>query len=105
MAIKAKAVVSVENGCGVVMPTSNLTICDGILCVGVSKDHLEPIGRIRKWLKLSGNRICVGIEDSDNCWHLVGVSLHDFSELYFSSFEKANKEEDDTADPDEDQWF
>nr|DAG29654.1 MAG TPA: hypothetical protein [Caudoviricetes sp.] len=105
MAITAKAVVSVENGCGVIMPTSNLTIADGILCIGMSKDHLEPIGRIRKWLEIAGNRIVVGIENSDNCWHLVGVSLCDFSELYFSSFEKANKEEDDTTDPDEDQWF
>ena len=105
MAIAAKAVVSVENGCGAVMPTGNLTIHDGILCIGVSKDHLEPIGRIRKWLEIAGNRIVVGIENSDSCWHLAGVGLRDFSELYFSSFEKTGKEEDDTADPDEDQWF
>lgn len=103
MAIEAKAIVSVENGCGVVMPTSNLTIHDGILCIGVAKDHLEPIGRIRKWFEIAGNRILVDIENSDNCWHLVGVSLQEFSELYFSSFEEADKEE--TADPDEDQWF
>ena len=105
MAIEAKAIVSVENGCGVVISTGRLTICDGILCVGLSNDNLEPIGRIRKWFELSGNRICVVLDDRAESWHLVGVSLQEFSELYFSSFEKTNEKEDDTADPDEDQWF
>lgn len=103
MAIAAKSIVSVKDGCGVVISTSRLTICDGILCVGLSNDNLEPMGHIRKWFEIAGNRICVVLDDRAESWHLVGVSLQEFSELYFSSFEEADKEE--TADPDEDQWF